>query len=372
MTTFYGTTIDNGRVYITATLAGQSQSGNYSTIQWYFGWDFLGAPSDRELDNGLATLDGTARYNVPGRVRDYPLGTSGTGLYQVASGSYIVGHDANGYHTTTVSGHLTGYSGANSTMSTQSMTLPRIPKAPSTPGTPALSLAASSGPSSRTINAAWSAPSDNGGVSVGGYAYQVAADAGFTSLVANYVTSGAASASATVPAYATPYYVRVAAVNSIGQGPWSATASITTGADVPTAPAIGAVSAIGPINADVSWSAPSSNNGSALTGYDVQWTTDSTFATGLVTSAVGTSASPYTMTSLNPATTYYVRVRANNAIGASGWSGSLSFLTLPSVHVPNAGGTAWVDAIVYMADASATNWVPVQIKTPSSDGTAWV
>jgi hypothetical protein len=369
MPTFYGSTVDNGRVYITVTLAGQSQSGNSSTISWAFGWDFLGAPSDRELDAGLATIDGTARYNVTGRVRDYPLGRSGTGLYQVASGSYTVGHDAAGNHTTTVSGHLTGYPSAVSTMSTQSYVLPRIPKVPSAPGTPSLSLAAPSGPSSLTINGSWSAPGDNGGAGITGYAYQVASDSGFTSLVANYVTSGAASASATVPAFATTYYVRAAAENPIGQGAWSTTASITTGADVPTAPTIGAASAVGPLGATVAWVAPSTDSGSAVTGYTMQVATDAAFSSVVQTHAALPGYS-YAITGLTPSTTYYVRVSAQNAIGSGPASGSVSFLTLPSVHVPNMGGTAWVDAEVYIA--SGGQWVPAQIRTPSSDGTAWV
>jgi hypothetical protein len=371
MTTFYGNTSDNGRVYITAQVASQNQAGNSSVIQWYFGWDYLGSPSDRQLDNGLATLDGSARYNVPGRVRDYPTGHTGTGLYQVASGSYTVFHDADGYHTTTVSGHLTGYSGAVSTMSTQNLVLPRIPKVADAPGTPSLSLAASSGPNSRNITATWSAPADNGGSGIVGYTVQCATDPAFSVNLATYTVTGT-SANWTANLYATTHYVRVLARNGIGSSAYSGQATITTGADVPTAPTIGTASAVGPVSAAVSWSPPSTNNGSALTGYDVQWAQDSAFTSGVTSAAVGTSASPYTITGLNPATTYYARVRAKNAIGASPWSDSLSFLTLPSVHVPNAGGTAWADAIVYMPDATGTSWVPAQVKTPNTiDGTTW-
>jgi hypothetical protein len=368
MPTFYGATVDNGRVYITVTLNSQSQATNTSQISWAFGWDFLGTPSDRELDNGYVVIDGTARYNVPGRVRDYPLGRSGTGLYQVASGTFTVGHDANGYHTVTVDGHLQGYPSAYSTLTSVGLyALPRIPKPPGAPGAPGLSLAASSGPNSRTINVNIPFPADNGGSAVTSFRIQFATDSAFTNVTSDYTTGYGTSA---VGNYATTYYVRAWAINAIGTGPVSTTSSITTGADIPAAPTIGAMSAIGPVSAAVSWSAPSTNNGSALTGYDVQWAADSAFTTGVVTQAVGTSASPYTMTGLNPATTYYVRVRAKNSIGASAWSGSLSFLTLPSVHVPNAGLTAWVDAIVYIESGGA--WVPVQIKTPKADGTAWV
>ena len=367
MTTFYGATADNGCVYITATVASQSQANNTSTINWAFGWDFLGSPTDRGLNAGLATLDGAARYNVPGDVADYPLGRSGVGLYQVASGSYTVAHDSSGNHTTTVSGHLTGADNHVSTMSAQSMDLPRIPKAPTAPGTPSLALAASSGSASLQINAAWTAPTDNGGSAITAYNIQAASDAGFTTDYNSWTVSGL-SDSVIESKYATLFYVRVRAQNAIGYSAYSAVQSITTGANAPAAPTIGTVSAIGPLGATVSWSAPSTDNGSAVTGYALQVATDSGF-TSIVQTAAPTD-SPYTIAGLSPSTTYYVRVAAQNAIGSSSYSDAVSFLTLPSVRVPNADATAWVDAIVYMV--SGGSWVPMQIKTPSTDGTTWV
>lgn len=369
MTQYNGPDVDNGCVYIIVTLASQSQASNTSTINWSVGWDFLGSPTDRGLSAGQATIDGAVRYNVPGTVASYPTGHSGIGNFQTGSGSYTVSHDSAGNHTTTLSGTMTGADNHVSTMSTQSFVLPRIPKVPSAAGTPAPSLAASSGPSSTTVNVSWSAPSDDGGSGVTGYNLQVATDSGFTANVSTYTISGT-STSLTGLAYATTYYVRTQAKNTIGTGAYGAGASITTGADVPAAPTIGAVSAIGPLGGTVAWSAPSTNNGSAVTGYALQVAADSAFATVLQTASP--ASSPYAITGLTPSTTYYVRVAATNSIGTSAYSGSVSFTTLPSVRVPNAGNTAWVDALVYMPDSNGTTWVGMQIKTPSSDGTAWV
>jgi hypothetical protein len=364
--TWDGSVIDNGDVYITVTLSSQSQSGNTSTISWAFGWNFLGSPTDRELNNGLATIDGVARYNVSGRVRDYPLGSDGIRRYQVASGSYTVAHDSAGNHTVTASGHLEGNTNL-STLGTKSLALPRIPKAPGAPSTPTLSLSAASGTSSRTVNLSWSAPSDNGGSGVTGYVVERATSPGMTADVVTYSVTGT-STSITEPDYATAYYYRVSAKNAIGTGGYGPAANITTGAAVPDAPTIGAASAIGPLGATVAWAAPANTNGSAITGYTLQVATDSAFAS--VVQTASPTASPYAITGLTPASTYYARVAAKNAIGTSAYSASVSFLTLPSVHVPSADGTAWVDAIVYMV--SGTSWVPMQIKTPSSDGTTWV
>jgi hypothetical protein len=293
------------------------------------------------------------------------LGSDGIRRYQVASGSYTVAHDSAGNHTVTASGHLEGNTNL-STLGTKSLALPRIPKAPGSPSTPTLSLAAASGTSSRTINLSWSAPSDNGGSGITGYVVERATSPGMTADVVTYSVTGT-STTITEPDYATTYYYRVSAKNAIGTSSYGPAATITTGAAVPDAPTIGDASAIGPLGATVAWSAPSTDNGSAVTSYNVHWSTDSTFATY---STASDSASPYAITGLTPATTYYAKVQAVNAVGGSAWSGAVSFLTLPSVHVPSVDGTAWVDAIVYMV--SGTSWVPMQIKTPSSDGTTWV
>jgi hypothetical protein len=367
MPSYYGATVDGGRVYITVNLVSQSQANNNSSISWAFGWDFISSPYDRELDNGLVVIDGVNRYNVPGRVRDYPLGRSGAGFYQVASGSFTVGHDAAGNHTVTVDGHLQGAPSAYSALTAIGQyVLPRIPKPPTAPGIPGLSLEAASGPNSRTFDINVPFPFDDGGSAITSFRVQIATDAGFANVVADYTTGYGSWYGAFF--YATTYYVRAWANNSIGTGPVSQTASITTGADVPNGPAIGAVSAIRPDSAAVAWSAPNSN-GSPVTGYTVQCATDQAF-THIVSSHAGITGTSYTITGLDPLTTYYVRVSAQNAIGSSGFSNVDQFQTLPSVLVPSADGTAWVNAAVYLA--SGGQWVPAAMKTPSTDGTAWV
>lgn len=368
MPSYYGSTADGGRVYITVSLVSQSQANNNSAISWVFGWDFISSPYDRELDNGYVVIDGVARYNVPGRVRDYPLGRSGAGFYQVASGSFTVGHDANGYHTVAVDGHLQGYPSAYSALTAiGQFVLPRIPKPPGAPGAPGLSLAAGSGPNSRTININIPFPADNGGSGITTFRLQVATDPGFTNITSDYTTGYATSVTGN---YSTTYYVRAWAVNGIGTGPVSATSSIHTGADAPAAPNPGSISSIGPVSAVYSWSYPPTDNGAGVNDYWIQVATDSGFSHVVQTLNPQAGGSPITISGLNPSTTYYVRVAAQNAVATGPYSGATSFLTLPSVLVPNAAGTAWVNAIVYMP--SGGQWVPAQIKTPSTDRTAWV
>src|SRR5207247_1194040 len=64
----------------------------------------------------------------------------------------------------------------------------------------------------------------------------------------------------------------------------------------------------------LSWSAPSSNGGSAITGYKVYRSTSSGTETGYVSLGNVTS---YTNTGLTGGTTYFYKIRAVNSVGLS-------------------------------------------------------
>jgi trimeric autotransporter adhesin len=96
---------------------------------------------------------------------------------------------------------------------------------------------------------------------------------------------------------------------------------------VPDAPTIGAVTA-GNTQATVSFTAPSNNGGSAITGYTVTSSPEGKTATGI--------SSPLTVTGLTNGTSYTFTVVATNSIGssvASGASNSVTPKTAPSVPV---------------------------------------
>jgi len=161
------------------------------------------------------------------------------------------------------------------------------------------------------VSVSWTAPASNGGAAVTDYIvqYSTSSDRAYTTFSDG--TSTSTSATVTGLTNNTPYYFKVAAVNSVGTSTYSAvSASVTPGK--PSAPLSLSVSS-GTDGMNVSWSAPSSNGGSALTDYVVQYTTTSggsysTFADGTSTA---TSA---TITGLTAGSTYYVRVAAVNVI----------------------------------------------------------
>ena len=138
-------------------------------------------------------------------------------------------------------------------------------------------------------------------------------------------TSSDTATSATVAGLTngTAYQVQVRASNSVGDGDWSASASEypSTTPGTPAAPTL----TVKDESLDVSWSAPASNGGSAITGYKVgrcdnstgcdaasEWTTETLTGTGTST----------TLTGLTNGTAYQVRVAAVNRGGDSSWSAS--------------------------------------------------
>ena len=176
--------------------------------------------------------------------------------------------------------------------------------------------------SSERLLLAWKPPTDTGGAAITEYWVQwKSGTQGFSPT--RQIRAGAA---ADTDGYvkrsifsltnATPYTLRVQAVSRGGAGPWSATATGTPKAGKPDAPEIEL--ARGNARLDVSWSAPAAN-GSAITGYTVQWTSSSEpwDSTSPELTVTGTSAA---ITGLTNGTTYFVRVRATNGLGDSGWS----------------------------------------------------
>ena len=171
------------------------------------------------------------------------------------------------------------------------------------PGAPT-GLVANSGPGSATLT--WTAPASNGGAAVTDYVVQYATNAGgpFTTFADG--TSAATGATVTGLTNATNYFFRVAAKNAAGTGTNSPLAS-TTPLAAPSAPSITGITP-GTGFLQVSFSAPASNGGSTITGY--QYRLDG----GAWKNTAGTT-SPKTITGLTNGTAYDVELRAVNSVG---------------------------------------------------------
>jgi hypothetical protein len=109
-------------------------------------------------------------------------------------------------------------------------------------------------------------------------------------------------------------------------------ASIATGAAAPAAPSGLAAAAAGSTSINLTWV----DNSSDETGFEIDRSTSSTFASGVATVTVGANATSYASTGLTASTTYYYRVRAVNAGGLSGNSNTASATTQAAVTPPAA------------------------------------
>jgi fibronectin type 3 domain-containing protein len=154
------------------------------------------------------------------------------------------------------------------------------------------------------------------------------------------------------------YYYKVAAANAVGVSPQSNEASATPQqpATVPSAPqSLAATGGDGSVS--LSWSAPASNGGAAVTGYDVYRGTSAggESATPIATNITGTS---FIDTGLTNGTTYYYTVTAGNAVGMSPQSNEASATPQPTVP------SAPLSVVAGAGNASVT----VSWSVPASNG----
>jgi hypothetical protein len=212
------------------------------------------------------------------------------------------------------------------------------------PGAP---TAVSATPGDGQATVSWTAPGSNGGSAITGYTVtsspgNLTAPATGTTAVVGGLTDG------------TAYTFTVTATNSVGTGTPSAPSTAVTPATMPGAPT-GVSASPGDGQATVSWVAPASNGGSAITGYTV------TSSPGNFTApAAGTSA---TVTGLTNGTAYTFTVTATNSIGTGVPSSPSSAVTPVAAPTAPAAPTA-VNASPGNTQATVT-W-----SAPSNGGSA--
>lgn len=246
-------------------------------------------------------------------------------------------------------------------------------------GTPSVpqTLAASAG--NQQVDLTWAAPSSNGGAAVSDYriqyrAYSASNPGSWTTLVDGVSTS----TSVRVPGLTngTEYEFQVAAINAQGVGAY-ASAVRSTPYTVPGTPRSLAATA-GVTQVSLTWSAPLSDGGSAITAYAVEYKTSA--ATSWTTwSRADATLTSETITSLANGTLYQFRVTATNAAGSGTASGSVSATPKTVPGVPTSlttaigdqtvnlswtapadnGGSAVTDYVIEMKESSSSTWTTV-------------
>ena len=158
----------------------------------------------------------------------------------------------------------------------------------------------------------WTAPASDGGAALTDYTVEYSSDSGSTWATFTDGTSATTSATVTGLSHSTTYTFRVSAVNAAGTGTTSDTASVATVSEPDPPTALSATTGIAEV--DLSWTAPSSNGGSAVTDYTVEYSSDSGTTWATFSDGSSTTASA-TVTGLDGGTSYLFRVSAINAAG---------------------------------------------------------
>ena len=214
-------------------------------------------------------------------------------------------------------------------------------------GAPTIGTATVSGVSG-TANVPFTAPSSNGGSAITSYT-ATSSPGGFTGSLSQ---AGSGTITVTGLTNGTAYTFTVKANNAAGASNASSVSNSVTPYTVPDAPTIGAAVA-GNGTADVTFTAPSFNGGSAITGYTVTSTPAGITGTGTV--------SPITVSGLTNGTSYTFTVTAANSAGSSSASSSSNSVT-PSSGPTVPGAPTAVSAV--RGNSQAT----VSFTAPASDG----
>ena len=206
-----------------------------------------------------------------------------------------------------------------------------------TPATTPDAPAVSADRGNMAMTASWVEP-DAGGSDITGYRVQWSTDDQFEASDPQAAVGGAVlSRRIGGLVNGAEYWVRVRAVNGVGEGSWSSPASA-----VPATVSSGLRGVVferGHESVRVAWRPPAVDGGSDVTGHAVQWT-DAGFGQSSEERIVGAGASQYLIDGLVNGRRYWVRVRAVNGVGGGPWS--LSGPVTPAT-VPGAPGDVMLD-----------------------------
>jgi len=186
------------------------------------------------------------------------------------------------------------------------------------------------------------------------YREQYSTDDGTTWTNFTAAASTATSATVTGLTNGTAVRFRVAAVNGVGVGAYTA-ASSAIRPGVASAPT-GLNALAGNTQIALSWTAPANTGASSITGYTVEYTPSGGSAQ---TVSTGSTATSYTLTGLTNGTAYTVRVRAVSAAGNGDYSTAATGTPTGVPGVPTSAS---------IRNGGYCNEVYVEWQPPASDG----
>ena len=208
------------------------------------------------------------------------------------------------------------------------------------------------------VTVSWTAPGSNGGSAITGYKVMyrmTGSDADYMSMDA---AADATSATISDLTAGTDYDIVVVAVNAVGESAMAMATAMGMTHDVPGAPTgVMVVSSAAGTMATVSWTAPASDGGSAITGYKVMYKMTGSDADYMSMDAAADATSA-TISDLTPNTGYDIVVVAVNAVGESAMATAMGM----THDVPGA------PTGVMVVSSAAGTMATVSWTAPASDG----
>lgn len=243
-----------------------------------------------------------------------------------------------------------------------------------TPSAPSITGLARLAGSGTAITITWSAPVSNGGSAITQYIIQYSGNGGSSWQTTIYSGNDLSNIIGGLTT-GTSYIFRIAAVNIAGAGSFSSNSSAIIPATTPSSP-INLSGVLGDSQVSLTWSAPSSNGGLAITDYTIQYSSDGGENWNTFSDGVSTNTNTI-ITGLTNGISYIFRVLATNSIG-NGLYSEISSEKVPGT-IPNAPTirfiTAQDSAIQLSWDEPTDNGgYPVNyytIRYSSNSGSTW-
>jgi len=226
------------------------------------------------------------------------------------------------------------------------------------PGAPTSVTATSTG--GTTANVSFTAPVSNGGAAITSYT-ATSSPGGITGTISQ---AGSGTIAMTGLTAGTAYTFTVRATNSVGPGTASSASNSIATVGAPNAPTAVVATTTGKRSATVSFGAPASNNGSAVTSYTATSTPG-----GITKTLTQATGGTFTFDGLEPNTSYTFAITATNAIGTSAAAtsnstktdalvpASISSLSFTDDGTGTGGKIVWagkdIDAVLYTGPANS-------------------
>jgi hypothetical protein len=288
-----------------------------------FGISFTAASWGSAATNSVTVNEPTYTITYNGNGNDagtLPADTSGQGALTIASNSgglSKAGVAFNGWNTKSDGSGSALTPGSSYTPSADMTLYATYPAVNAVPGAPT-GVTTVTGNAQATVS--WTAPASNGGAAITGYTVTDSPGG------AQCTTTGATSCIVTGLTNGTSYTFTVTATNSAGT---TSAASFASAAVTPSAPAVspgsptGVTATAADAQATVSWTAPASNGGAAITSYTATAVEDNTQS---CTTGDGSTLT-CSVTGLTNDTAYTFTVTATNSAGTSAASTASAAVT---------------------------------------------